>query len=162
MVWLRPGDGLGRHRLLVLLGHRSAFAQSLAGTGCRVGWAEAPGAAFHNLLTVLPPALILAICEVMAYPVVQRVRGLDSPLSGIVVVDDDIGTDDWGHSQLRVTSAQPVRRLLRNSGRGGRTRLCERTTLATSRRLKDSHSPTNETPSSNPPLVSCAILPLLN
>ena len=48
-------------------------------------WREVPGAAFHNALTILPPALILAVCEVMAYPVVQRVRGLDFPLSGIVV-----------------------------------------------------------------------------
>jgi hypothetical protein len=34
-------------------------------------------AVLHNSLTLLPPALILAFCEVMTFPVVQRIQGLN-------------------------------------------------------------------------------------
>jgi Zn-dependent protease with chaperone function len=55
---------------VVLLDPWKSLAQEFAGSRFFT-------AVLHNTLTVLPPALILAFCEVMTFPVVQRVQGLN-------------------------------------------------------------------------------------
>ncbi|MDB6030080.1 MAG: peptidase Ste24p [Verrucomicrobiales bacterium] len=42
-------------------------------------WTLLPRLAFHNALTILPPALTAAVCEVMTFPVLRQLRKLDLP-----------------------------------------------------------------------------------